>query len=110
MSDMPAAVKAKGGETRWQRALRSLLYGKDVDRNVKAKARLGLAIVLFAGVYCVIGANAMVREGVTIATGCIIGAGALITRNTRPGGVYLAPASELLPGSSADLSALLEAR
>jgi sugar O-acyltransferase (sialic acid O-acetyltransferase NeuD family) len=60
--------------------------------------------------YCVIGANAMVREGVTIATGCIIGAGALITRNTRPGSVYLAPASELLPGSSADLSALLEAR
>jgi tetrahydrodipicolinate N-succinyltransferase len=52
----------------------------------------------------------MVREGVTIATGCIIGAGALITRNTRPGSVYLAPASELLPGSSADLSALLEAR
>jgi len=60
--------------------------------------------------YCVIGANAMVREGVTIATGCIIGAGALITRNTRPHGVYLAPVSELLPGSSAELSALLEAR
>jgi sugar O-acyltransferase (sialic acid O-acetyltransferase NeuD family) len=60
--------------------------------------------------YCIIGANAMVREGVTIATGCIIGAGALITRNTRPGSVYLAPASELLPGSSAELSALLEAR
>ena len=60
--------------------------------------------------YCIIGANAMVREGVTIATGCIIGAGALITRNTRPGSVYLAPASELVPGSSAELSALLEAR
>jgi cell division protein FtsI (penicillin-binding protein 3) len=39
---------------RWQRMLSSLLYGKDVDRNVKAKARLGLAIVIFAGVYCVI--------------------------------------------------------
>jgi len=60
--------------------------------------------------YCIIGANAMVREGVKIATGCIIGAGALITRNTRPGGVYLAPTAELLPGSSAELSALLEAR
>ena len=62
------------------------------------------------GPYCIIGANAMVREGVKIASGCIIGAGALITRNTRPGGVYLAPAPELLPGSSAELSALLEAR
>jgi sugar O-acyltransferase (sialic acid O-acetyltransferase NeuD family) len=60
--------------------------------------------------YCIIGANAVVREGVTIATGCIVGAGAVITRNTRPGGVYLAPTSEVLPGSSAELSALLEAR
>ena len=60
--------------------------------------------------YCIIGANATVREGVKIATGCIVGAGAVITRNTRPGGVYLAPTSELLPGSSAELSALLEAR
>ena len=60
--------------------------------------------------YCIIGAHATVRAGVTIATGCIIGAGALITRNTRPGSVYLAPASELVPGSSADLSILLEAR
>jgi cell division protein FtsI (penicillin-binding protein 3) len=41
-------------ETRWQRWLRSPLYGRDVDRNVKAKARLGLAIVAFAGIYFVI--------------------------------------------------------
>ena len=32
-------------ESAWQRLLRSVLYGRDVDRNVKAKARLGLAIV-----------------------------------------------------------------
>jgi sugar O-acyltransferase (sialic acid O-acetyltransferase NeuD family) len=60
--------------------------------------------------YCIIGANAVVREGVKIGAGCIIGAGAVITRNTRPGGVYLAPAAEVLPGSSADLSDLLESR
>lgn len=41
-------------ETRWQRGLRSFLYGRDVDRNVKAKARLGLAIVAFAAIYGVI--------------------------------------------------------
>ena len=41
-------------ENRWQRLVRTLLYGRGVDRNVKAKARLGLAIVLFAGIYCVI--------------------------------------------------------
>ncbi len=41
-------------ETRFQRFLRSVLYGRDVDRNLKAKARLGLAIVLFGAVYCAI--------------------------------------------------------
>jgi cell division protein FtsI (penicillin-binding protein 3) len=44
----------KTPETRWQRWLRSFLYGRDVDRNVKAKARLGLAIVAFAAIYGVI--------------------------------------------------------
>jgi cell division protein FtsI (penicillin-binding protein 3) len=31
-----------------------VLYGRDVDRNVKAKARLGLAIVAFVGIFSVI--------------------------------------------------------
>ena len=44
----------KHTESRWQRVLRSLLYGHGVDRNVKAKARLGLAIVAFAGIFWVI--------------------------------------------------------
>jgi cell division protein FtsI (penicillin-binding protein 3) len=41
-------------ETRWQRWLRSFLYGRDIDRSVKTRARLGLAIVAFAGIYGVI--------------------------------------------------------
>ena len=48
------SARPKSPETRWQRWLRSFLYGRDVDRNVKAKARLGLAIVAFACVYGVI--------------------------------------------------------
>ncbi|MBI4366599.1 MAG: penicillin-binding protein 2 [Deltaproteobacteria bacterium] len=51
---MPAPPAPHSTETRWQRWLRSLLYGHGVDRNVKAKARLGLAIVAFAAIYCVI--------------------------------------------------------
>ena len=47
--------------------LRSLLYGHAVDRNVKAKARLGLAIVAFAGIFSVIALRlvmfAAVNEG-----------------------------------------------
>ncbi len=45
---------AKAPETRWQRFMRSFLYGRDVDRGVKTKARIGLAIVAFAGIYGVI--------------------------------------------------------
>jgi cell division protein FtsI (penicillin-binding protein 3) len=44
----------KSPETRWQRWLSSFLYGRDVDRNVKAKARIGLAIVAFTAIYGVI--------------------------------------------------------
>ena len=51
---MSVGAAIRRSETRWQRFLRSLLYGHDVDRNVKAKARLGLAIVAFAAIYTVI--------------------------------------------------------
>ena len=37
-----------------RRALRALLYGTKVDRSVKARARVGLAILAFAAVYIVI--------------------------------------------------------
>ena len=57
MSVMNPAARSKPTETRWQRALRSLLYGHDVDRDVKAKARLGLAIVAFVVIYGVIAAR-----------------------------------------------------
>jgi cell division protein FtsI (penicillin-binding protein 3) len=40
--------------TRWQRAWRWLLYGRNIDHRVKAKARLGLAIVAFSGIFGVI--------------------------------------------------------
>jgi len=50
---MPGRAK-NTPESRWQRMLRSLLYGRNVDREVKARARLGLAIVAFAAVYGVI--------------------------------------------------------
>ena len=38
-----------------QRLIRSLLYGRDVDRAVKARARVGFAILAFAAIYAVIG-------------------------------------------------------
>ena len=55
----------KQTESRWQRALRSLLYGQGVDRNVKARARLGLAIVAFAGIFAVIAVRLVMFAAVT---------------------------------------------
>ncbi|MBR0754732.1 penicillin-binding protein 2 [Bradyrhizobium jicamae] len=50
MSD-PASRKVEPWR---QRLIRGLLYGRNVDRAAKARARVGLAIVAFAAVYCII--------------------------------------------------------
>jgi len=38
-----------------QRLIRSLLYGRNVDRAAKARARVGFAILAFAAIYAIIG-------------------------------------------------------
>src|SRR6476646_8695743 len=47
--------KVKSAEPWRQRLIRSLLYGRNVDRAVKARARVGLAILAFAALYAVSG-------------------------------------------------------
>lgn len=48
---------AAPAESRWRRLVRGLLYGNNVDRSSKARARVGLAIIAFAMVYFVIAAR-----------------------------------------------------
>ncbi|MCD0416300.1 penicillin-binding protein 2 [Rubrivivax sp. JA1024] len=44
-----------GHHIKWrQRLIRSLIYGSEVDRDAKARARVGLAMIAFAAVYGVI--------------------------------------------------------
>ena len=50
---LPAPAPAPAAEPLRRRLVRALLYGK-VDRAAKARARVGLAIVLFATIYAVI--------------------------------------------------------
>jgi len=50
-----APVNVKPSEPWRQRLIRSLLYGRNVDRAAKARARVGLAILAFAAIYAVIG-------------------------------------------------------
>jgi cell division protein FtsI (penicillin-binding protein 3) len=45
----------KSAEPWRQRLIRSLLYGRNVDRAAKARARVGLVILAFAAIYAVIG-------------------------------------------------------
>jgi cell division protein FtsI (penicillin-binding protein 3) len=48
-------ARARPAEIPWRQWLiRKLLYGRDIDRGAKAKARIGLAILAFAAVYTVI--------------------------------------------------------
>lgn len=58
------------------------------------------------GRYCVIGANATIRDGVRIGEAAIVGAGALITKDVPPGTVFVAPPAEQVPGTSDELAFL----
>ncbi len=49
---------------------------------------------------CSLGLNATIRDRITIARECVIGAGAVVTRNTNERGVYAAPQAILLPATS----------
>src|SRR5580704_12916666 len=53
--EAPAKLAATAPAEPWRRrALHALLYSSKVDRNVKARARVGLAILAFAAVYFII--------------------------------------------------------
>src|SRR4051812_27963337 len=49
-----AIVKPKPKEPLRQRLIRSLLYGRNVDRAAKARARVGFAMLAFVAIYAVI--------------------------------------------------------
>lgn len=39
--------------------------------------------------YCFLGVNSAIRDGVTIAEGCLVAMGASVTKNTKPWGTYM---------------------
>lgn len=56
MSPAAPATRTEKSTEPWRRRLiRSLLYGRNVDRVAKARARVGLAMLAFASVYALIG-------------------------------------------------------
>lgn len=57
------------------------------DRSCRAVERRYLGIRIKSGTW--FGANVTVLPGVTIAEDCVIGAGALVNRDTAPNGLYV---------------------
>jgi cell division protein FtsI (penicillin-binding protein 3) len=53
----PGQVPDRASKRRHRHILRALLYGKDVDRGAKARARVGLAIAAFTVIYAGIAAR-----------------------------------------------------
>ena len=53
--------------------------------------------------YCFLGVNATIRDGITIARECVIGAGAVILKDTKEKGVYVGKAAELYINDSSKL-------
>lgn len=54
--------------------------------------------------YCFFGVNSALRDGITIAEGTVVGAGAMVVKNTVPNGVYMGKAAELKSEDSSKLN------
>src|SRR5438067_7605501 len=59
-SPMPDAARAASVEHWRRRLLRTLLYGRDIDRTVKARARIALVVLIFALGYSAIAARLVI--------------------------------------------------
>ena len=70
MTEITQVVSVQTPETWRRRFIRSLLYGGNVDRAAKARARVGLAILAFVTVYSIIAIRlvmfAVVSDGRTV--------------------------------------------
>lgn len=63
------------------------LHFRDAGRLIACQGRDRDGIVIEDDVW--IGAHACILDGVRIARGCVVGAGAVVTRSTEPYGVYV---------------------
>lgn len=77
-------------------------FGHDVvvDDHTWIASHVVLSGNVTVGKSCFIGINASIRDGVNIADKTLIGAGAVILRNTKPGDVYIGKQTEKYPLTS----------
>lgn len=63
------------------------VYANSVLRRGPLSKDIAQAVRIERG--CWVGMNSTIMPGVTVAEGCVIGAGSLVTRSTEPNGLYL---------------------
>jgi carbonic anhydrase/acetyltransferase-like protein (isoleucine patch superfamily) len=83
-----------------------LWSGNHIGHRTRIEEDCFIASHVVISGYCTVGArsfmgvNSCVADGVTIAEDCVVGAGAVIMRDTRPRGVYLGNPARATPGDA----------
>lgn len=75
-------------------------HGSVVKDHCFVSSRTAISGYVTVGPNCFFGTNSTVRDKVEIARECVIGAGAVILKDTQERGVYVANPAQLLPTSS----------
>jgi len=75
-------------------------HGSSIGDHSFIASRAALSGDVTVGERAFLGTNCTIRDGVTVAPATAIGAGAVITKDTLPGGIYAAPPPRILPGTS----------
>jgi acetyltransferase-like isoleucine patch superfamily enzyme len=60
---------------------------EDGDRLIREQGETCLGVTIGNDIW--LGAHAIVLDGVTVADGCVIGAGSVVTKSTEPYGIYV---------------------
>lgn len=66
----------------------------DMDRQIFQQGESVLGVEIGSDVW--IGTSVVILDGVKIGRGCVIGAGAIVTRSTEPDGVYVGSPARLM--------------
>ncbi|MES2997365.1 MAG: acyltransferase [Verrucomicrobiota bacterium] len=66
----------------------------DPGKPIRMQGETKLGVTIGNDVW--IGAGAIILDGVSIADGCVIGAGAIVTRSTEPFGIYVGNPARLI--------------
>ncbi len=95
---------SKIGDNVWISAGSIIGHHAVIEDHCYFSTRVSMVGFVHVEPYTYIGMGAVIRNNITIARSCIIGAGAVILGDTQEKGVYMAPNAEKLPINSDQIS------